>query len=123
MITGIQNFYYYSTNMKRSIEFYTKGFGMEVMYQDEHWANLSCHGVTVALHSAEGEEIPHVPRDAHGAKAGGSLTLKSDNIAEDKSTLENLGAKIIGENDADWGHMLVFEDPDGNVLNLMHPKY
>jgi len=25
--------------------------------------------------------------------------------------------------DAPWGHMLVFEDLDGNVLKLMKPKY
>ena len=33
-----------------------------------------------------------------------------------------LGNLILGEDDAPWGHMLVFEDCDGNVLKLMNPK-
>lgn len=47
----------------------------------------------------------------------------SDNIAEDKEKVQKAGGKILGEADQAWGHILVFEDPDGNVLKLMNPKY
>ena len=46
--------------------------------------------------------IPLVPPDSHGAHAGGTLTLKSDNIPDDRKKLEALGAKILGEDDQPW---------------------
>ncbi len=52
-----------------------------------------------------------------------NLTLKSDNVPADRKVLEKHGAVILSEVDEQWGHMLVFEDPDGNVLKLMHPKH
>jgi hypothetical protein len=42
---------------------------------------------------------------------------------EDRARIERCGGKILGEADQDWGHMLVFEDVDGNVIKLMKPKY
>jgi predicted enzyme related to lactoylglutathione lyase len=32
------------------------------------------------------------------------------------------GGKWVTEELVPWGHMLIFEDPDGNVLKLMQPK-
>ena len=95
---------------------------MRLSNENEFWIVLDCHGVTVGLHP-EKREIPHVPRDSHGAHAGATLTLKSDDIAGDRKKLEALGTKILGETNEEWGHMLVFEDPDGNVLKLMHTKH
>jgi predicted enzyme related to lactoylglutathione lyase len=66
--------------------------------------------------------VPAVPRDAHGARAGATLTLRSTDIAADRARIERAGAKILGAADEPWGEMLVFEDPDGNVLKLMKPK-
>lgn len=122
MITGIQDFYYSVNQPKRAIQFYTEGLGMKLVEEGEYWIALDCHGIKIGLHP-EGRAIPEVPRDSHGAHAGGTLTLKSDNISEDRSRLEKLGAKILGEADQPWGHMLVLEDPDGNVLKLMNPKF
>jgi catechol 2,3-dioxygenase-like lactoylglutathione lyase family enzyme len=122
MITGIQDIYYSVTDTKRAINFYTEALGMKLVFATEHWIALDCHGVRVGLHP-EDKAIPVVPRDSHGAHAGATLTLKSDNITEDRQRIEKFGAKILGEDDAEWGHMLVFEDLDGNVLKLMRPKY
>src|SRR4051794_20226432 len=122
MITGVQDIYYSVTDTTRAVRFYTEALGLKLVNAGDYWVALDCHGVRVGLHP-EGKPIPHVPRDSHGAHAGGTLTLKSDNIAEDRKRLEKFGAKILGEADQDWGHMLVFEDPDGNVLKLMRPKY
>ena len=122
MINGVQDIYYSITDAKRSIEFYTQALGMTLIAQQEFWISLDCGGVRIGLHPEE-NPIPFVPRDSHGAHAGGTLTLKSDNIAQDRMRLQEHGAKILGEVDQPWGHMLVFEDPDGNVLKLMKPKY
>jgi catechol 2,3-dioxygenase-like lactoylglutathione lyase family enzyme len=122
MITSNQDVYYNITDAKRSIKFYTEALGMQLLNANDYWIILNCHGVNVGLHPAQ-SEIPTIPKDSHGAFAGATLTLKSDNIPEDRKKLEAAGAKILGETDQDWGHMLVFEDPDGNVLKLMHSKH
>lgn len=121
MITGVQDVYYSVTEPKRAIRFYTEGLGMKLLEESPYWIALDCGGLRVGLH-AEEKAIPPVPRDSHGAHAGGTLTLRSDNVPEDRKRLEASGAKILGETDQPWGHMLVFEDPDGNVLKLMRPK-
>ncbi len=122
MISGIQDVYYSVHNSKRAIKFYTEALGMRLVNENEFWIVLDCKGVTVGLHP-EKNPIPDIPRNSHGAQAGATLTLKSDNIPEDRKKLEGFNAKILGEDDQDWGHVLVFEDPDGNVLKLMNPKH
>ncbi|MNL34969.1 Glyoxalase-like domain protein [compost metagenome] len=125
MIKGIQDFYYNVENMDRAVGFYTKAFGMKVEHSaGGFWTSLSLNGVALlGLHWTEGEKVPATPRDSHGQACGGTLTFTSDNIAEDRKHLESLGAKILGEANEHWGHMLVFEDLDGNVLKLMKPAH
>lgn len=121
MIKGIQDIYYNVVEPKRAIRFYTEGLGMRLLEESEYWIALDCGGIRVGLHPGS-ETVPHVPRDSHGAHAGATLTLRSDSVSADRKRLEQLGAKILGEADQPWGHLLVFEDPDGNVLKLMNPK-
>lgn len=123
MITGVQDVYYNVKDMKRSIDFYSKTLGMKINFSDDYWASLNAWGMNIGLHWTEGGEIPKTPRDSHGQHCGATLTLISNDISKDKSNLEDAGAAILGESDAPWGYMLVFEDPDGNVLKLMNPKY
>ncbi len=120
MITGIQDVYYNVRDMKRAVGFYTEVLGMKVTYGSEYWTSLDCGGVRVGLHGSDA--VPAVPRDAHGAHAGATLTLRSTDIADDRRRLEGAGAKVLGTADEPWGEMLVFEDLDGNVLKLMKPK-
>ena len=121
MIVGVQDIYYSVTDTVKAKRFYMQVLGMKLKFEHEHWIALDCHGLTVGLHP-EDAPIPHIPRNPHGAQAGGTLTLKSNNISEERKKIEDFGCKILSENDQPWGHMLVFEDPDGNVLKLMHPK-
>ena len=123
MIKGVHDVYYNVTDMKRAVKFYSEVLNMKVAWESDHWTSMDCEGVMIGLHWTEGEVIPSTPRDAHGAHTGATLTLTSDNDSEDRKVLESAGAKILGEFDADWGHMLVFEDLDGNVLKLQNAKY
>lgn len=123
MIKGVHDIYYNVTDMKRAVTFYRDQLNMSVQYESDHWTSMDCGGVMIGLHWTEGQEIPKVPRDSHGAHAGGTLTLNSDDVKADRERLEKAGALILGEMDADWGHMLIFEDPDGNVLKLQNAKY
>lgn len=121
-ITGIRSFHYSTNQLDAAKKFYIEALGFELDYEQPGWCALKMGGVQVALHPEE-NPIPEVPRDSHGPQAGGCLTLKSDNIPEDKAMLQEHGAVILGDNDMPWGHMLVFEDLDKNVLILMNAKY
>ena len=123
MITGVQDIYYNVTDVAAAVDFYTQVLGMTVVSADKYWGALEIGGVSIGLHWSEGHEIPQIPRDAHGAHAGGTLTLASNDADADCEALRQKGVKILGTADAPWGKMVVFEDPDGNVLKLMQPKH
>ena len=123
MIKGIHDFYYNVKDMKRAVKFYSDILNMKIGFESEHWTSMDCEGVMIGLHWTEGTDIPTFPRDSHGAHCGGTLTLKSDDVSSDRKILEEAGAKILGEMDESWGHMLIFEDLDGNVLKLQNAKY
>jgi catechol 2,3-dioxygenase-like lactoylglutathione lyase family enzyme len=121
MILGIQDVYYNVQDMDKAIYFYTTALGLVLRQKDPWWSSLDCGGVTLGLHWSENQPVPAVPKDNHGAFAGATLTLKSNDIQNDRLKLENCGATILSESKQTWGHMLVFLDPDGNVLKLMSP--
>lgn len=123
MIKGYKDFYYNVKDMDRAVKFYTDAFGMNKVYGHEHWTSMQLGTLNLGLHWTGGKEVPFLERDSHGTFNGGTLTFHSDNIVEDKLKIEKAGGKILGEANQDWGHMLVFEDLDGNVLKLMNPKY
>jgi catechol-2,3-dioxygenase len=122
MIVGVQDVYYNVADMQRAVRFYTEVLGLELVESSSHWTSLSAGGVRVGLHWSGGSSVPITPRDAHGAYCGATLTLRTDDLAQDRRRLEAAGAPILGEQDAPWGQLLVFEDPDRNVLKLMKAK-
>jgi catechol-2,3-dioxygenase len=122
MIVGVQDVYYNVADMQRAVRFYTEVLGLELLESDPHWSSLSLGGLRVGLHWSGGSSVPLTPRDAHGAYCGATLTLRTDDLAEDRRKLADAGAPILGEQDAPWGQLLVFEDPDRNVLKLMKAK-
>lgn len=119
MITGYKDIYYNVKDMKKAVMFYQEALQMFVEVSDEYWTSLSVGNLSLGLHWTEGTDVPATVRNAHGQENGGTLTLSSDNIAEDRARIEKFGGKILGESNQPWGHMLVFEDIDGNVLKLM----
>lgn len=123
MIKGYRDFYYNVTDMNRAVEFYKKAFDMQVIHGHEFWTTVGIGNLLLGLHWTEGASIPPTPRDSHGQNAGGTVTLHSDDVTADRKKIEQAGGKILGESDQPWGHMLVFEDLDGNVLKLMNPKH
>jgi predicted enzyme related to lactoylglutathione lyase len=123
MIKGYQDIYYNVNDMDRAVKFYESAFNMKKVFGDVHWTVMTIGNLRLGLHGNGGIEVPKTLRDSHGQEAGATLTLLSDNIKEDRKKIECFGGKILGEADQPWGHMLVFEDIDGNVLKLMNPKY
>ncbi len=123
MIKGYKDFYYNVKDMAKAVAFYYEALGMKKTYGHEFWTTMSVGNLNLGLHWTEGSDVPKTARDSHGQDCGGTVTFESDNISEDRNKIEKFGGKILGEADQDWGHMLVFEDIDGNVLKLMKPKY
>ena len=122
MIVGVQDVYVYVADMERAIRFYRDLLGLAVTYNDGQWAALDVGGVRFGLHGTGGKPVPAIPRDAGGAKAGATLTLRSTKINEDVDRLRSVGVRFLGDiTRADWGAVAAFEDPDGNVLKLMQP--
>lgn len=122
MIKGYADFHYYVADMSRGVQFYSQALGLNKIYGHEHWSTLTLGNLTLGLHWTGGHPVPQTPRDSHGQNCGGTLTLHSDDIPGDKEKILKAGGKVLGEADQPWGHMLVFEDLDGNVLKLMRPK-
>ncbi len=121
MITAVQDIYYNITDRARAVKFYTEGLQMKLLSNEPYWVALDCHGIRIGLHPEE--SITRVSRDSHGAHGQATLTLRSDNVQDDRLRIEKAGGKILGVADQPWGEMVAFEDPDGNVLKLMKPKY
>jgi len=122
MIVGVQDVYVYVADMERAIRFYRDLLGLAVTYNDGHWAALDVGRVRFGLHATGGKPIPSISRDAGGAKAGATLTLRSTKLDDDVDRLRSVGVRFLGEiTRADWGAVVAFEYPDGNVLKLMQP--
>lgn len=121
MISGYVDFYYNVQDMKRAVQFYQEALGLSVGHSHEFWTEMKTGDLRLGLHWTEGQSVPKTPRNDHGQESGGTLTLRSDDIIADRDRIRAAGGKILGEAEQPWGHMLVFEDPDGNVLKLMKP--
>jgi predicted enzyme related to lactoylglutathione lyase len=122
MVNGIQDFYYNVSDMSRAIGFYSELFGRGPVYKNDHFSVFSINGFRFAVHWTGSKPVPRIERDSHGTHAGGTVTFASDDVAADRKRLERLGATILSDADQPWGHMLVFEDLDGNVAKLMRAK-
>jgi predicted enzyme related to lactoylglutathione lyase len=119
MITQVQDVYYNVADMERAVRFYRDVLGLKVTDEDAHFTGLSAGGVRIGLHWTGGRAVPAVPKNAHGADAGATLTLRVADIEAAHQRLRDNLVKILGTMDAPWGRLLTFEDPDGNVLKLM----
>lgn len=121
MIKGYRDFYYNVKDMARAVRFY-EALGLKKTYGHQWWSTMTVGGLVLGLHWNQDQDVPSTPRDSHGQEAGGTLTLHSDDIAQDRKVIESAGGRVLGEAKQDWGHMLTFEDLDGNVLKLMKPN-
>jgi catechol 2,3-dioxygenase-like lactoylglutathione lyase family enzyme len=122
MLSGVQDVYYNVADMDRAVAFYEDRLGMRLVDRNPHWAAFDLGGVRIGLHWTGGSAVPRVPRDAHGAHTGATLTLRTQEIARLHQKLTEVGVRFLSEPTAHpWGTHAVFEDPDGNVLKLMQP--
>lgn len=108
------------TDLKKSLEFYSKTLEMEIDYTDEtNWAQFkSGEDVSLAIEKCDADHVEH------GSKLVGrfvGVTFIVDDIVETHKRLKNKGVKFTGEPEKQhWGGTLAhLSDPDGNILTLM----
>ncbi|HTE04195.1 MAG TPA: VOC family protein [bacterium] len=120
MITGIQDVYYYVSDMPRGVRFYRDVLQLTLAHQDKSWTSFDVGGMRVGLHWTGGKPVPEIPKGRNGALAGGTLTFRVSNLIATVEDLRKAGVKFLGDViTEDWGSIVAFEDPDGNVLKLM----
>lgn len=108
----------YVTNMDRSIEFYTKKLGCEIVFASAEFTHLSIsgHETKIGLHSTEGEYS--------GQRISTEVTFEVSSVREIQKQLEERGveffrdAVIIAPNT--W--IANFRDPDNNNLSITSSK-
>lgn len=102
-------------NMADSIAFYQSlGFTLVNRWGD-HYAQLSAPGITIGLHPSKEENL-------HGNSGNLSIGLTTDNFEETKLELVNLSISFT-ERQEEGGGFLHFNDPDGNGLYFIKPRW
>ncbi len=115
MIKGLDNVYYFVTDVEKAVEFYSVILGLEIMEQDEHWASISLNGARLGLHKASSAEFSKSSEQRSGA----TVTLSVSDIDKAYDLYKSKGVKFLGPVAKNpWGSHVSFSDPDGNLLDL-----
>jgi len=128
-ISGILETALHVEDMQKSIAFYQRLFGFEIMVQDERLCAMSVAGRDVLLlfkrgastqpMSVPGGVIP--PHDGAG-RLHTAFSIASSELADWERRLAREG--VIIESTVDWpagGKSVYFRDPDGHLLELATP--
>ena len=91
-----------SSDIDKSVEWYTKQFGATVLYQDKTWAFLQVGGNKLAL-ITPGQHPPHI-----------AFSVTEDQLAEASRTT---GISVDKHRDGSKGIYLT--DPHGNAVELI----
>ena len=99
-------------DLKRAVEFYKNVLGLQKKYEFGDYAGFDCGGVEIGLKTWGELEKPR--------KGEPCINFLVDDVDAAYETLKRKGVKIIeGPKDTLWGgRVLVFEDPDGNALQM-----
>ena len=119
MILRVWDVTFTVSDLERAADFYERVLGLSKKYQFSTYAGFDCGGVEIGL-------IPGTPAgEQEGAPCVDFLVQDVD---EAYRTLRERGVRFLKEpHDTPWGGRIVlFADPDGNVLQLVQidwPRY
>lgn len=102
-------------DLKKSISFYESlGFILKNRWSN-HYAQLTAPGIVIGLHPGDESNL---------AKNSGNISLgfTTDNFEEAKLHLRKLSIKVTDRTE-EGGEFLHFNDPDGNFLYFIKPKW
>jgi catechol 2,3-dioxygenase-like lactoylglutathione lyase family enzyme len=120
MVTGVDFVSVPTRNLEAAMDFYADVLGLErsKLWQgpgeDPVGAEFETGSVTIALIACERLGIEFQPNKA-------PLALQVADVEAARAQLESHGVSFKGETiDSGVCHQALFEDPDGNVLDLHH---
>jgi catechol 2,3-dioxygenase-like lactoylglutathione lyase family enzyme len=116
LVTGVDFTIIPTTDIDRAVDFYENVLGLE---RSKQWGDRPAHefetgNLTIALvdMSAFGQEFsPH----------RAPLAFRVDDVPAARAELESRGVKFNGDTiDSGVCHQAIFQDPDGNTLDIHH---
>lgn len=108
----IQNVFYVTENMDRTLEFYERALGLKLKFRDgERWAQFTLGDASFSLSSRD-----EAPQGAQGA----TVVFEVADIDSCKTMIVSNGGTIVSERDmGSHGKTLAFRDPAGNIVQLL----
>jgi catechol 2,3-dioxygenase-like lactoylglutathione lyase family enzyme len=112
------------SNREKSIEWYTKNFGLDVIQQEAsqagHWVTVGRKGENGTLHLCQFTEFdPSFPLEP--GNSGIQFTLPGDFVSS-CAALEANGVRFTRPpKQESWGWWAMVADPDGNTIMLVPP--
>jgi catechol 2,3-dioxygenase-like lactoylglutathione lyase family enzyme len=122
-LNGLLEVAIYVDDIPRSVEFYQRVFGFEVIVEDDRlWALAA--GVRQILLVCKRGASAHLPVGLHDAQGPQHIAfaISKDDMDAWRETLEARSVTI--EEIRDWprgGRSLYFRDPDGHLVELASP--
>ena len=120
MVTGVDFVSVPTRDLDAAMQFYGDVLGLE---RSSVWqrpgeepvgAEFEAGTVTIALIAADRLGVEFRPHNV-------PIALRVDDVAAARAELESRGVAFIGETiDSGVCHQAIFEDPDGNTLDLHH---
>jgi uncharacterized protein YndB with AHSA1/START domain/predicted enzyme related to lactoylglutathione lyase len=120
LVTGVDFVSLPTRDLDAAMDFYANVLGLERSSvwqrpgQDAIGAEFETGTVTIALIASERLGIEFQPNKV-------PIALRVDDVAAARAALESRGVTFIGDTiDSGVCHQAIFEDPDGNTLDLHH---
>jgi predicted enzyme related to lactoylglutathione lyase len=116
LVTGVDFTIIPTKDIDRAVDFYENVLGLE---KSKQWGEMPAHefetgNLTIAVvqMDAFGQEFsPH----------GAPIAFRVDDVPAARAELESRGVEFKGETiDSGVCHQAIFEDPDGNALDIHH---
>lgn len=103
------------SDRKRSVDWYTKKLGFEVIQDLGHWVTVGHRGMNGLLHLCQGNEIDE---ELNPGNQGITFHVRGD-FEQKVADLEERGVKLDAPaTKRPWGMYARIVDPDGNVITL-----
>jgi catechol 2,3-dioxygenase-like lactoylglutathione lyase family enzyme len=116
LVTGTDFVTIGTRDIEKAVAFYRDVLGLE---QAKQWGSMPAYefetgNLTIALMQTDAFGIEFQPTTV-------PIALRVDDVEAARAELESKGVEFKGETiDSGVCHQAIFEDPDGNVLDLHH---
>ena len=105
------------SDIGRARDFYETVLGFKLVKETQKWLIFDVSGTTLII-MAGARPRPH--SGDYGSESGTALCLLSDDINRDYAELKEKGVRFFSEvNQVPEGRYVGFQDPDGNLLELI----